>query len=40
VDEFVQCGPGRNVLDFVKRIHPGARVLPFEEAAAGTPGPH
>jgi [acyl-carrier-protein] S-malonyltransferase len=39
-DEFVQCGPGRSVLDFVKRIHTGARVLPFEEAAAGTPAPH
>ena len=38
--EFVQCGPGRNVLEFVKRIHPAARVLPFEEAAAGTPAPH
>jgi [acyl-carrier-protein] S-malonyltransferase len=39
-DEFVQCGPGRNVLDFVRRIHAAARVLPFEEAAAGTPAPH
>ena len=39
-DEFVQCGPGRSVLDFVKRIHTGARVLLFEEAAAGTPAPH
>jgi [acyl-carrier-protein] S-malonyltransferase len=38
--DFVQLGPGRNVLDFVRRIHPGARVLPFEEAAAGTPAPH
>ncbi len=38
--DFVQCGPGRNVLDFVRRIHPAARVLPFEEAAAGTPAPH
>jgi len=39
-DEFVQCGPGRSVLEFVQRIHPGARLLRFEEAAAGTPAPH
>ena len=38
--DFVQCGPGRLVLDLVRRIYPGARVLPFEEAAAGTPAPH
>ena len=41
VDEFVQCGPGKHVLGFVGRIHSGATLLPFEEAAAGgTPAPH
>lgn len=39
-DEFVQCGPGRNVLDFARRIHPAAKILAFEDAATGTPGPH
>jgi [acyl-carrier-protein] S-malonyltransferase len=40
IDEFVQCGPGRSVLDFAKRVLPSARLLPFEEAAQGTPQPH
>jgi [acyl-carrier-protein] S-malonyltransferase len=40
VDEFVHCGPGTNVLDFVRRILPAARLLAFEEAARGTPAPH
>ena len=40
VDEFVQCGPGRSVLDFTKRILPSARLLTFEEAAQGTPAAH
>src|SRR5439155_1844819 len=39
-DEFVQCGPGRSVLDFVRRIHPGARLSAFAEAATGAPAPH
>src|SRR5438094_150115 len=38
--EFIQCGPGRSVLDFARRIHPGAKTLTFEEAAVGTPAPH
>jgi [acyl-carrier-protein] S-malonyltransferase len=40
VAEFVQCGPGRSVLEFAKRLAPGARLLGFEEAATGAPGPH
>jgi [acyl-carrier-protein] S-malonyltransferase len=40
VNEFVQCGPGRSVLDFAKRILPGARLSTFADAATGTPGPH
>src|SRR5438270_1204288 len=40
VNEFVQCGPGRSVLDFAKRILPGARLSTFEEAAIGMPAPH
>ena len=39
-DEFLQCGPGRSVLEFVRRINPGAKTLTFEEAAVGTPAPH
>jgi len=40
VDEFVQCGPGKHVLGFVGRVHSGARLLPFDEAAEGDPAPH
>jgi [acyl-carrier-protein] S-malonyltransferase len=40
VNEFIQCGPGRSVLDFAKRILPTATVSAFEEAATGTPAPH
>jgi [acyl-carrier-protein] S-malonyltransferase len=39
VTEFVQCGPSRSVLDFVRRIHPGAKFLTFEEASAGAAAP-
>jgi len=38
--EFIQCGPGRSVLDFARRIHPGAKTLTFEEAAVGTAAAH
>ncbi|HYZ89534.1 MAG TPA: ACP S-malonyltransferase [Myxococcales bacterium] len=40
VNEFVQCGPGRSVLDFAKRILPAARLSTFAEAASGAPSPH
>jgi [acyl-carrier-protein] S-malonyltransferase len=40
VNEFVQCGPGHTVLDFAKRILPGARLSTFKEAATGNPAPH
>ncbi|HYV66074.1 MAG TPA: ACP S-malonyltransferase [Myxococcales bacterium] len=40
VDEFIQCGPGRAVLDFIRRIQPAVKTLTFEEAAAGTAAPH
>jgi len=39
-NEFVQCGPGRSVLEFAKRIQPGARLSAFAEAATGAPAPH
>jgi [acyl-carrier-protein] S-malonyltransferase len=41
VNEFIQCGPGKSVLDFAQRISPGARVSTFEQATkGGTAAPH
>lgn len=41
VTEFIQCGPGRSVLDFAKRVFPGAQLFTFAEAArSGTPAQH
>ncbi len=36
VTHFIQCGPGKSLLSFVKRTIPGASVETFEEAARST----
>jgi [acyl-carrier-protein] S-malonyltransferase len=33
VDKFVQCGPGKSLLNFARRVNPVAQVTTFEEAA-------
>jgi len=34
IDRFVQCGPGKSLLGFARRVAPRAELLTFEEALA------